>query len=221
MFNKSAPIICSLIISVLPSLVPAAEVGLSAGSFHFPATDYYYPNFYDEAGLRGEIAFQKEGWGGFFVRLQSYGYPMDDNIFENILELGLTRRYETEAGSVYMRPITGYGLVRLQYPAPYYRSVDKTYLNLARVGYDAGYSINIGRFAVGANNRGRWLVNVESNFFDRNTVLWAFDAEIGFRLSGRWRTSVRGGAELDGYYEKIFLRENVRPYVEAGIYYRL
>jgi hypothetical protein len=198
--------------------VIAAELGLSAGSFHFPATDYYYPNFYDEAGFRGEITFQKEGWPGFFVRLQSYAYPMDDNIFENILEVGFTQRYESEAGSVYIRPLLGYGLPRFQYVAPYFVGADM-YLHFARLGYDAGYSINLSRFAVGANNRGRWVINVGSKFYDRNTVLWAFDGEIGFRLSGRWRTSVRGGAEFDGYYEKIFLRENVRPYVEAGIYY--
>jgi hypothetical protein len=203
--------------------VPAfsAEVGLSFGLFKFPATDYYYPNFYNEAGFRGEITFQKEGWRGFFVRLQSYGYPMDDNIFENIAELGLTQRYVSEAGSVYVRPLIGYGLVRLQYPAPYYPTVDKHYLNFARLGYDAGYSIRFGRFSVGANNRARWLINVESNFFDRNTVLWAMEGEVGIRLSNRWRTSVRGGAEFDGHYEKIFLKKNVRPYFETGIYYLL
>jgi hypothetical protein len=199
----------------------AAEVGLSFGLFKFPATDYYYPNFYDEAGFRGEITFQKEGWYGFFVRLQSYGYPMDDNIFENIMELGLTQRYTSDAGSVYVRPLIGYGLVRLQYPAPYYPTVDKHYLNFARLGYDAGYSVKFGLLSVGANNRARWLVNVGSNFSDRNTVLWVMEGEVGIRLSSRWRTSIRGGAEFDGYYEKVFLKKNVRPYFETGIYYLL
>lgn len=198
-----------------------AELGLSFGLFKFPATDYYYPNFYDEAGFRGEITFQKVGWWGFFGRLQSYGYPMDDNIFENIAEVGFTRRYTLGGGSVSVRPILGYGLVRLQYPAPYYPMVDKNYLNLARLGYDAGYSVGFGRFSVGANNRGRWLINVESNFYDRNTVLWAMEGEIGLRLSERWRTSFRGGAEFEGYYEKIFLKENVRPYFELGIFYSI
>lgn len=221
MSNRFIFALCSLITLLLPTLVTAAEVGLSFGLFKFPATDYYYPNFYDEAGIRGEITFQKEGWRGFFVRLQSYGYPMDDNIFENIAEVGFTQRYTSDTGSVYVRPLIGYGLVRLQYPAPYYPTVEKNYLNLARLGYDAGYSIRFGRFSVGANNRGRWLINVESNFYDRNTALWAFEGEIGVRLNGRWRTSVRGGAEFDGYYEKIFLKDNVRPYFEAGIYYRL
>jgi hypothetical protein len=215
--------IISIIFFIYLSSVPAfpAELGLSFGLFKFPATDYYYPNFYDEAGFRGEITFQKVGWLGFFVRLQSYGYPMDDNIFENIAEFGITRRYESGKGAFYARPVIGYGLVRFQYPAPYYPTVDKHYLNFARLGYDAGYSIGFGRFNAAANNRGRWLINVESNFYDRNTALWALEGEIGFRLSERWRTSVRGGAEFEGYYEKIFLKENVRPYFETGIYYSL
>jgi hypothetical protein len=213
----------SIILFIFLSTVPVfpTELGLSFGLFRFPATDYYYPNFYDEAGFRGEITFQKVGWLGFFGRLQSYAYPMDDNIFENIAEVGFTQRYTSDAGSVYVRPIIGYGLVRLQYPAPYYPTVNKYYLNLARLGYDAGYSIRFGRFSVGVNNRGRWLINVRSDFYDRNTALWVFEGEIGLRLSEGWRTSFRGGAELDGYYEKIFLKDNVRPYVEAGIYYRL
>jgi len=37
---------------ILPLTSTAAEVGLSAGLFKFPATDYYYPNFYDEARFR-------------------------------------------------------------------------------------------------------------------------------------------------------------------------
>jgi hypothetical protein len=198
----------------------AAELGLSAGLFRFPATDYYYPNFYDEAGFRGEITFQKEGWWGFIVRAQSYVYPMDDNILENVLELGLTQQYESDAASVYVRSVLGYGLPRFQYRAPYSFGADM-YLHFVRVGYDAGYSINLGRFAFGANNRARLLINVGSDFYDCKTFLWAFDGEVGFRLSERWRTSFRSGAEFNGYYEKIFLKENFRPYFETGIYYSL
>jgi hypothetical protein len=222
MYNRlKIPIVTALssVFSIVP--VVAAELGLSAGSFHFPATDYYYPNFYDEAGIRGEITFQKEGWRGFFGRLQSYGYPMDDNIFENVIELGLTQRYEDDRGAVYVRPIIGYGLVRLQYPAPYYPAVDKHYLSFARLGYDVGYSVKFGRFSVGANNRGRWLVNVGSNYSDRNTVLWAMEGEFGIRLNPKWRTSVRAGCEFDGYYEKVFLKDNLRPYIEVGVFYAL
>jgi hypothetical protein len=220
MFAENNFIVFCLIILSLSSFASAAELGLSFGFFRFPATDYYYPNFYDEAGFRGEITFQKEDWRGLFVRLQSYGYPMDDNIFENMLELGSTQRYELGAGSVYVRPIFGYGFPRFQYVAPYFIGADM-YLHFIRLGYDAGYSINLGRFSVGVNNRGRWLINIGSKFYDRNTALWAFEGEIGLRLSGRWRTSFRGGAEFDGYYEKIFLKDDVRPYVEAGIYCRL
>ncbi len=213
----------SAIIVIILSTVPAfpAELGLSFGLFKFPATDYYYPNFYDEAGFRGEITFQKVGWLGFFGRLQSYGYPMDDNVFENIAEFGITPQYKSGRIRLYARPIIGYGLVRLQYPAPYYPTVDKTYLNFARLGYDAGLSVGLGRFSVGAGHRGRWLLNLADNFYDRDTALWAMEGEFGVRLSERWRTSVRGGAEFEGYYEKIFLKENVRPYFEMGVYYTL
>jgi hypothetical protein len=221
MLRKARNLKAVLLFLAISLPTSAAEFGLHFGLFKFPATDFYYPNFYDETGIRGEITFQKVGWWGFFGRLQSYGYPMDDNIFENIAEVGITPRYESGKGAFYVRSVIGYGLVRLQYPAPYYPTVNKNYLNLARLGYDVGYSIGFGRFSVGANNRGRWLINLVNNFYDRNTVLWALEGEVGLRLSERWRTSVRGGAEFYGYYEKIFLKDNVRPYFEAGIFYAL
>ena len=79
-------IILSAILCIA-SLGFARDLSLAGGAFYFNATDYYYPNFYDEAGFRGEVNYKP--WANpSNLRLQCYGYPGDDNIFETIVEYG-------------------------------------------------------------------------------------------------------------------------------------
>ncbi len=91
-FSRTALIpltLCSIALTRGP--VAAADLSFSFGLFKFDATDYYFPNFYAEAGFRGEIDYVPD-WGGASrhnLRLQCHGYPMDDNIFEPIVEYGL------------------------------------------------------------------------------------------------------------------------------------
>jgi hypothetical protein len=37
------------------SCFAAAELAFTAGAFRFNATDYYFPNFYEDAGYRGGL----------------------------------------------------------------------------------------------------------------------------------------------------------------------
>ena len=74
------------LIVFVPVTAAAGDLTLAVGAFRFPATDFYYPNFYVEAGARGEVAYSWGETNRKTVRLLAAAYPMDDNIFEPSLE---------------------------------------------------------------------------------------------------------------------------------------
>jgi len=42
----------ALVLVALAAPALAKDLALTGGAFYFNATDFYYPNFYDEAGFR-------------------------------------------------------------------------------------------------------------------------------------------------------------------------
>ncbi|MCP4231611.1 MAG: hypothetical protein GY771_15885 [bacterium] len=222
---KHSVIITFLMLVMLTSVIPASAFpwGVSGGLFRFPATDYYYPNFYDDAGYRGDLYMHLRADKPIYIPLKGrvYGYPGDDNVFEYCLESGPGFRFgEGSNLTVRAEPLLGMGRMKLQYPAPYYPVVTHTYINFVRAGYDANVMRHFGRFALGGNLRYRYLYNIEKNFFDRHTHVVELNGEIDYRWSEALRFSFVGGVEVGGWYPKIFFdRGNVRPYFEVGAHF--
>ncbi len=210
-----------LIVLYIPAL--ALPWGISAGLFHFPATDYYYPNFYDDAGYRGDLYMHLRADKPIYISLKGriYGYPGDDNVFEYCPEFGLGFRFGVGSNlTATAEPLLGYGRIKLQYPAPYYPVVTHTYVNFIRVGYDVGVKRPVGRWDLGGNVRYRYLFNIEKNFYPRHTHVAELNGEIGYRLWETLRVSFIGGVEVGGWYPVIFFdRGNARPYFEFGLHF--
>jgi hypothetical protein len=207
-----------------PSAISAAELSFSLGLFRFNATDYYYPNFYEEAGFRGEITYAAGEVNRHLLRLQVYGYPGDDNIFEPILEYGFHRKLTLGGWEVVARPVGGLGVVKLQYPAPYYPVVTHQYLPWLRVGYDAYIGHRIaGPLSFRAGDRGRLLYYLSDTYgtFAEDKTAWqnAPFAELEVSVAPNWKLIGRGGVEVGGYYDDVFLNreKKLRPFGEAGV----
>jgi hypothetical protein len=202
------------------------SVSVSFGLFRFNATDYYYPNFYEEAGYRSEVAYT---WGEVNVhagRFQLYGYPGDDNIFETILEYGYHRKMTVGGWEVIARPVAGLAVVKLQYPAPYYPTVEHQYLPWLRAGYDASIGHKLtGPIFVRGGDRGRLLYYLGSSYagFAEDKAEWQNGpfGEVEITVAPRWKLIGRGGVEVGGYYDDVFLtrEKKLRPYGEAGFGY--
>jgi hypothetical protein len=206
--------------------IAAADLSFTAGAFRFNATDYYYPNFYLDAGYRGEVTCGVGEVNRHTFRLQVYGYPGDDNIFEPILEYGFHRKLTLGRWEVVARPVAGLGVVKLQYPAPYYPVVTHQYLPWLRLGYDAsiGHPLAAPIFVRGGD-RGRLLYYLADTYaaFREDKKVWqnAPYGEIEVRLAPNWKLLGRGGVEIGGYYDDVFLTpdKKLRPFGEAGFAY--
>jgi hypothetical protein len=214
------------IIFCLPTIAAAADLSISAGLFRFNATDYYYPNFYEEAGFRGEITYGLGEVNRHTFRLQIYGYPGDDNIFEPILEYGFHRKLTFGGWEVVARPVGGLGVVKLQYPAPYYPVVEHQKLPWLRVGYDASLGHKLaGSFFLRGGDRGRFLYYLSDTYavFAENKTAWqnAPFGELEVSVAPGWNLIGRGGVEIGGYYDDVFLPpdQKLRPFGEAGVAY--
>ncbi len=208
---------------LLASATFAADLSLTAGLFRFNATDYYYPNFYEEAGFRGEITYAVGDVNRHLFRLQIYGYPMDDNIFEPILEYGYNRKISLGSWDLVLRPVAGLGVVKLQYPAPYYPVVEHQKLPWLRVGYDAYIGHRIaGPFSFRAGDRGRLLYYLSDTYatFTEDKTAWqnAPYGELEIAVAPGWKLLGRGGLEIGGYYDDVFQTpdKKLRPFGEAG-----
>ena len=208
----------------LPALAPAADHSFTAGLFRINATDYYYPNFYEEAGFRGEITYAVGDVNRHTFRLQAYGYPMDDNIFEPILEYGYHRKMSLGGWELVARPVGGLGVVKLQYPAPYYPVVTHQYLPWLRVGYDAYIGHRIaGPLSFRAGDRGRLLYYLSDTYgtFAEDKTEWqnAPFGEVEIAVAPGWKLLGRGGVEIGGYYDDVFVNreKKLRPFGNAGV----
>jgi hypothetical protein len=208
----------------IPSAIFAAEYSFSVGFFRFNATDYYYPYFYDEAGLRGEISYATAEVNNHLLRVQLYAYPGDDNIFEPIAEYGYNRKLSFWSFDLVGRPVVGLGVVKLQYPAPYYPVVTHQYLPWLRVGYDAliGHRIT-GHLSFAVGDRGRLLYYLGDTYgtFAEDKTAWQ-NAPFGvleFTVAPNSELMGRGGVEVGGYYDDIFLNaeKKLRPFAEIGV----
>jgi hypothetical protein len=216
------PIICG---AFVPYAL-AADLTVAAGAFRFNATDYYYPNFYLDAGYRGEVTYGLGDVNRHLFRFQIYGYPGDDNGFEPILEYGYNRKMSLGGWEVVARPVAGLGVVKLQYPAPYFPTVTHQYLPWLRLGYDAsiGHQL-VGPVFVRGGDRGRLLYYLSDTYgtFAEEKTAWqnAPFGEVELAVAPGWKLLGRGGVEVGGYYDDVFLpkESKLRPFGEAGFAY--
>ena len=215
--------VLSVIMLCLPTLAAAADLSFTAGAFRFNATDYYYPNFYLDAGYRGEVTYSLGEVNRHTFRFQIYGYPGDDNGFETILEHGYNREMSLGGWEVVARPVAGLGVVKLQYPAPYYPTVTHQYLPWLRVGYDASIGHRLaGPIFVRGGDRGRLLYYLSDTYaaFREDKAKWenAPFGEVEIAVAPGWKLLGRGGVEVGGYYDDVFLpkEKKLRPFGEAG-----
>jgi len=209
----------------------AADLTFAAGVFRFPATDYYYPNFYTEMGFRGEVAVGVGAVNRSTVRLLVAGYPMDDNIFDPAAEYAFRRKMTLWGWDVLLEPAAGFQYTKLQYPAPYYPTVTHNFMSWVRVGGDAGVGRHlVGPLALAGRYRVRALYYLGDKFFlddegkvERLRLVHGPIAELAWRFNERWAALARGGWEFGGYYDAIFMTPEEllasRPYAEAGFTY--
>lgn len=208
----------------------AAQFSLTAGLFRFQATDYYYPNFYEEAGYRGTIgyAFGAEPFR-HKISLRAAAYPMDDNIFDPALEYSYALTlFAAGLWEAACAPAAGFGVTKFQYPAPYSPFVDHHFAPWVRAGGEA----TLGRKFIGASTLAggydaRLLYYLGSHFFkdwegrvQRFKYVHAPFARLTIRVNDRWSLLGVAGIELGGYYDDHFLTPDhlpkTRPYFEAG-----
>jgi len=222
---KTTVLILSIVFSTAaPAL--GRDLTLTGGAFYFNATDYYYPNFYDEAGYRGEIDYKPWANPSAF-KLQFYGYPGDDNIFETIVEYGYAFGIKPAGWELSAMPTAGAAMAKFQYPAPYYPVVTHQYLPWLRSGGD----VSVSRSVVGpVSLRGAYRFSVLYYFADeyaaflpenggsRAKLLHAPVGELTVKVNDVWRLIGRGGCEWGGYYDDVFLpkEKKARPYGEVG-----
>ena len=214
----------TVVLLCMPTFAAAADVSFTAGLFRFNATDYYYPNFYLDAGYRGEITYAVGDVNRHTFRLQIYGYPGDDNIFETITEYGYNRKMSLGGWELVARPVGGLGVVKLQYPAPYYPVVTHQYLPWLRLGYDASIGHKLaGPIFVRGGDRGRLLYYLSGDYaaFQDDKTAWqnAPFGELEVAVAPGWKLLGRGGLEIGGYYNDVFYPpdKKLRPFGEAGV----
>jgi len=210
----------------IPALAPAADLSFSGGAFRFNATDYYFPNFYDEACYRAEITYSLGAVNRHTFRFQAYVYPGDDNIFEPLVEYGFHRELSLGSWEVVARPVAGLAVVKLQYPAPYYPTVEHQLLPWLRAGYDASIGHNfVGPIFVRGGDRGRFLYYLSDTYttFAEEKTEWqnAPFGEVEIAVAPKWKLVGRGGLEVGGYYDDVFRPRDkkLRPFGEAGFAY--
>ena len=204
----------------------AKDLTFVGGAFKFNATDYYYPNFYDEAGFRGELYYfpwnERHG-----LRAQFYGYPGDDNIFETVFEYDFNWELNGAGFHIGLVPTGGLGIAKFQYPAPYYPTVTHQYVPWLRGGGEASVAHGlVGPVDLRGAFRFRALYQFTQNYgaFEKDKggdpleLLYAPYGEVAIRLDDGWRMIGRGGVEVGGYYDTVFLTpdEKNRPYGEVG-----
>jgi hypothetical protein len=186
-----------VLVTVISSSAAAAELTLAAGAFRFNATDFYYPNFYEEAGYRGEVTYAPGEASPHLLRLQLYGYPGDDNIFEPVVEYGYGLKITPGGWELSARPVAGLAVAKFQYPAPYYSTVEHQYLPWLRLGYDAsvGHKL-VGRVFVRGGDRGRFLYYLGSTYvsFAEEKDEWQNGpfGEVGIAVAPGWKLLGRG-----------------------------
>lgn len=213
----------------VPAAVQAASLTVAAGAFLFEATDFYYPNFYTEAGFRGEIELALAG--RHRLSLTGAAYPMDDNIFDPAAEYSWTPVLSLNHFNVILTPTGGFGLTKLQYPGPYFPHVDHQFLPWLRAGGDAGVGFQfLNYFSSAFTGRGRALYYLGDTFFRTQSgkvERWKFIngpvAELKFAPTGRWAFLGRVGWEFGGFYDDVFRTPedllHSRPYAELGVVY--
>jgi hypothetical protein len=227
----------ALAAALLPAVLPggsfaagaaAAELVCHGGLFYFHATDYYYPNFYDEAGFRAEAEYMPAR-APVRVRLQLYGYPGDDNVFESILEFDYVLALRPGRWELALAPQVGLGMTKLQYRVPYYPERTYRMLFCRRGGGEASVGYARGPVSARAAYRFRALYYPGSSYGallrtgtgSRYYPLYVPFGEVAYDLSGAWRLSGRGGCEFGGYYDAVFMNKEkkARPYGELGFGY--
>jgi hypothetical protein len=229
---KRRPYLLSSVFSVAAAVfltapnAQAADWTVSAGAFYFNATDYYYPNFYDAIGFRGEIDYAPSPEGPSAARLQFYGYPGDDNIFEGILEYRYVFRLVSSGWRFRVGPAGGLGITKFRYPVPYFPIVNHQYMGWWRFGYDVTFGRAWGEtFSWAVGDRGRLLFAGAGGTYTlvHNRLHWqnAPFLELAWRPPAPPVFFVRGGLEVGGYYDDVFLPKDkkLRPYGEAGFAY--
>lgn len=217
--------ILTAILTLCTSWAAAREVGLDVGMFKFEATDYYYPNFYDEGGFRGEINYILGETWRHNLRAQFYGYPGDDNIFETIIEYGPWFEGGFRGFVAETRPCLGFDVMKFQYPAPYYPTITHQYLPWLRGGYD----VAVGHLVAGpvwlyAGDRGRAMFYFASGYAAFQDDRWVWSnapfGEVRVHVGPNWTLRGRGGVEFGGYYDDVFLTPDylphARPFGEVG-----
>ncbi len=208
------------------SPLAAADLSFAAAAFRFNTTDYYFPNFYEEAGYRAEITYSLGDVNRHTFRLQAYVYPGDDNIFEPVLEYGYNRELSLGGWEFVLRPVAGLAVVKLQYPAPYYPTVEHQFLPWLRAGYDASIGHKLaGPMFIRGGDRGRFLYYLSDTYttFAEEKTEWqnAPFGEVELAVAPKWKLVGRGGLEIGGYYDDVFLtkEKKLRPFAEARFAY--
>jgi len=103
--------------------------------------------------------------------------------------------------------VGGFGVVKLQYPAPYYPTIEHQYLPWLRAGYDAsiGHKLFGPVFARGGD-RGRFLYYLGSTYavFAEDKQNWynAPFGEVEIAVMEGWKFLGRGGVEVGGVWLK-------------------
>ncbi len=204
----------------------AADLTVALGTFRFPATDYYYPYFFGQAGVRGEIAY---GAGERYVstiKLILAGYPMDDNIFDVALEQDFRPRITRGVWDVVVEPALGVQITKFEYPKPYFNRTGYQLKPWLRFGADVGVGRSFGeRVAVYAKYRGRALYA----FYGWEQLGGPWKpvhgpyGEFVYRRTNAFAFLGRAGWEFGGYYDDVFMPPSYlltsRPYFEAGFRY--
>jgi len=198
-----------------------ASLGITAGVFHFQATDFYYPNYYSEVGYRGTVewaGFINEDWS---LAVKAAAYPMDDNIFEGAAELEMPITRGAGEISFFLSPIAGFKFTKLQYPALYYSYPDHEYIYYVRPGFDIGIGSNGTANAI----EGRFLVRadfaVNDNEYDRFYLEYGVEGSYNVGITKRFGLIFRTGISAGGVSHDVLKRTEPYPYVEVGPYFGL
>jgi hypothetical protein len=150
---------------------------------------------------------------------------MDDNIFDAAAEYGFRAAWRAGRWELFVEPAAGFELTKLQYPAPYYPTIEHHFLPWARAGADAGAGVTWGPVYVGAAWRGRVLQYVGPTLFRyfRTQPYHNPWLEARWAVTPRWAAVARGGWEFGGFYNEVFNTpasfHGPRPFAELGFSY--
>jgi len=219
-----------VIVAAWAAGVGAGELAASAGGFRFQGTDYYYPNFYAATGVRGGVSYAVGDVNRSTVRFLAQAWPMDDNIFDPALEYAWRRKLAPAGWEILAEPTAGFGYTKLQYPRPYYWTVEWHFLPWLRGGADLGVGHRVtDSLSARVGWRGRALYYLGDWHYtlrdDRLRFVQAPQLELRWAPQGRWAYSLELGWEFGGFYDDLFLPpsylDTSRPYAEVGVAYRL